>query len=34
MPKELEGKELPAASNDAIGDLRKAVASVHGAEVF
>ncbi len=31
MPKDLEGQELPAASNDTIGDLRKAVASAHGA---
>lgn len=29
MPRELEGQELPAAANDAIGDLRKAVASAH-----
>ena len=29
MPQELEGEELTAASNDAIGDLRRAVASVH-----
>ena len=34
MPRELEGKELPAASNDAIGDLREAVASAHGAGGF
>ncbi|MCJ8151649.1 MULTISPECIES: cytochrome c3 family protein [Shinella] len=31
MPRELEGQELPAVSNDAIGDLRKAVASAHGS---
>ncbi|MDP9588625.1 UNVERIFIED_ORG: cytochrome c-type protein NapC [Shinella zoogloeoides] len=31
MPRELEGQELPAAANDAIGDLRKAVASAHGS---
>jgi cytochrome c-type protein NapC len=30
MPKELEGKELPAASSDdAIGDLRRALAGAH-----
>lgn len=34
MPKELEGQELPAASSDAIGDLRKAVASAHGSMTF
>lgn len=34
MPKDLEGQELPAASNDAIGDLRKAVASAHGSMMF
>lgn len=31
MPKELEDEQLPAASNDAIGDLSRAVASAHGA---
>ena len=34
MPRELEGEELPAASNGAIEDLRKAVASAHGAMTF
>jgi len=34
MPRELEGEMLPAAANDAIGDLRKAVASAHGAATF
>ena len=34
MPRELEGKELPAASNDAIGDLQRAVASAHGVTTF
>jgi cytochrome c-type protein NapC len=34
MPSELEGKELPAASNDAIGALREAVASAHGTMGF
>ncbi|WP_150130212.1 NapC/NirT family cytochrome c [Sinorhizobium sp. RAC02] len=34
MPRELEGKELSAASNDAIGDLREAVASAHGTTGF
>ena len=34
MPRELEGAQLPAASNGAIEDLRKAVASAHGAMTF
>ncbi|HSX75809.1 MAG TPA: cytochrome c3 family protein [Shinella sp.] len=34
MPRELEGEQLPAASNGAIEDLRKAVASAHGAMTF
>ena len=34
MPRELEGKERPTASNGAIEDLRKAVASAHGAMTF
>ena len=34
VPEELQGEELPAASNDAIGDLRKAVASAHDATMF
>lgn len=34
MPHELEGKERPTASNGAIEDLRKAVASAHGAMTF
>ncbi|MCT7666294.1 NapC/NirT family cytochrome c [Shinella kummerowiae] len=34
MPSELEGKALPAASNDAIGALREAVASAHGTNAF
>ena len=34
MPRELEGEELPAASNDAIGDLRNAVSSAHQLVAF
>ncbi len=34
MPRDLEGQELPAASNDAISDLRKAVASAHDGMTF
>ena len=34
MPRELDGETLPAASNGAIEDLRKAVASAHGAMMF
>lgn len=34
MPRELEGEPLPAVSNDAIGDLRKAVAGAHAAVNF
>ncbi|MFN3321335.1 MAG: cytochrome c3 family protein [Allorhizobium sp.] len=35
MPKELEGKELPAASNvDALNDLRRAVADAHDIAKF
>ena len=34
MPRELEGEPLPAVSNDAIGDLRKAVAGAHATVNF
>ncbi|MGB3815310.1 MAG: cytochrome c3 family protein [Shinella sp.] len=34
MPRELEGEPLPAVSNDAIGDLRNAVAGAHATVNF